>query len=132
MDVTLADALEALTILPDWEQRFTYLMDMAAQLPPMPEADKTEPNKVRGCTSQVWMTTAWDDHGCLVLHLDSDAVLVKGLLALVWLAHQSLTRDELATVDLPALLAPTGLMNHLSPNRRNGFSSVLKRLKGEM
>ncbi|MCP5405400.1 MAG: SufE family protein [Pseudomonadaceae bacterium] len=126
---TLPEALEALTILPDWEQRFAFIIELADELPPLPDTAKTDANKVRGCTSQVWMTTGWDAGGKLQLGLDSDAVLVKGLLALVWLAYHGKSREEAAAVNLPALLEPTGLLTNLSPNRRNGFASVVARLQ---
>lgn len=125
--MTLSEALEALTLLPTWEDRYTFVLELAKQLPPMPDADKTEATKVQGCTSQVWMTTQWDN-GKLVLHLDSDAHLVRGLLGLVWLAFNGKTKTEIAAVNLPALLEPTGLLSNLSPNRRNGFASVVGRL----
>jgi cysteine desulfuration protein SufE len=129
---SLSEALEALELLPDWEQRFTYLFDLAKHLPAMPEALKTETTKVRGCTSQVWMTVGWEGEGAdatLRLNLDSDALIVKGLLALVYLAYNGQTRAQIATINLTELLAPTGLLNNLSPNRRNGFASVLGTLR---
>lgn len=126
--MTLHDALDALTLLPDWEQRYAFIIELADELPPMPDETKTDATKVPGCTSQVWMTTAWDAEGRLLLHLDSDAVLVKGLLALVHLAYHGHTQAELAGLNLPAQLEPTGLFAHLSPNRRNGFASVVARL----
>ncbi|MFZ2587355.1 MAG: SufE family protein [Alphaproteobacteria bacterium] len=130
MATTFAEALENLSLLPDWEQRFAYMMELADELPPFPEADKTDANLVRGCTSRVWMTHGWDGEGRLVLALDSDALLVRGLLALVWLAYQGQTRDKLATINLPAQLDKLGLSANLSPNRRNGLASVVARLAG--
>jgi cysteine desulfuration protein SufE len=132
----LADALDTLSQLPDWEQRFGYVIELASELPPMPAADKTDTTRVRGCTSQVWMTTAWKGEGeagehaaQLNLALDSDAVLVRGLLALVWLAYQGKTKADAANINLLNLLQPTGLLAHLSPNRRSGFASVVGRLQ---
>lgn len=127
--MTLSEVLENLALLPPGEARFEYVIELAGGLPPMPEADKTEANLVRGCTSRVWMTHGWDGAGRLVLALDSDAVLVKGLLALVWLAYAGKTRAEMAVVNLSALLEPAGLLNSLSPNRRNGLASVVGRLQ---
>lgn len=129
---TLHEALEAFPLLPDWESRFEYLIDLSKTLPPMPAALQTEENKVRGCTSQVWMLVSWNGTGegaTLNLNLESDAMIVRGLLALVWLAYNGKTRAEMAQIDLPELLKPTGLLSQLSPNRRNGFASVLATLK---
>lgn len=127
--VSLAEALETLTLLADWEQRFGYVVELADELSSMPEAQKTEDNRVRGCTSQVWMTHSWDAEGRLNLGLDSDAVLVRGLLALVWLAYHRKTKAEAAALNLPVLLEPTGLLAHLSPNRRSGLASVVGALQ---
>lgn len=129
---TLPEALEAFPLLPDWESRFEHLIELAAVLPPMPGALQTDENKVRGCTSQVWMLVGWNgtgDDAKLNLHLESDAMIVRGLLVLVWLAYNGKTRAEMAQIDLPTLLKPTGLLTQLSPNRRNGFASVLATLK---
>lgn len=126
--MTLDDALAPFTLLPDWEARFSHLIELSGQLPPLPAAARVDGNKVKGCTSQVWMTVDWAADGTLRLGLDSDAVLVKGLLALVYLAYAGKTRGQMASLDLAAKLAPTGLISNLSPNRRNGFASVLATL----
>lgn len=124
---TLPKALETLTLLPDWESRYTYIIELAKVLPPMPEAEKTPTNLVRGCTSQVWLTHHWQDER-LQLHLASDALIVSGLLALAYLAYNDKTAAEIATLNLAQQLASSQLLDHLSPNRRNGFASVLAKL----
>ncbi len=127
--MTFQDALETLSLLPDWESRYGYVIELASVLPSFPEADKTEANFVAGCTAQVWETHQFQD-GKLVLNLCSDAMIVQGLLALIWLAFNGKTQPEIAAINLPELLAPTQLMNHLSPNRRSGFAAVTARIKG--
>jgi cysteine desulfuration protein SufE len=128
MTTSLAEALETLSLLPDWESRYGYVLELAKALPPFPEADKTEANFVRGCTAQVWETHAWDNEK-LTLNLCSDALIVQGLLALVWLAYNGKSQAEIAATNLPDLLAPTGLLQHLSPNRRSGFAAVVQRVQ---
>lgn len=125
---TLTEALEALTFLPDWENRYTYLIELARKLPTMPIEEKTEATLVPGCTSRVWLVVRWNGDKTDI-HLDSDALIVRGLMALVHLAYHDKTRAEIAAVHLPDLLAPTNLLQHLSPNRRNGFASVVKNLQ---
>lgn len=125
--MSLQEALETLSLLPDWEQRYTYLIELVKVLPPMPEAEKIPTNMVKGCISQVWLTHTWKD-GKLSLQLDSDAVIVKGLLALVFLAFNGQAKTQIAHINLPELLAPTQLLNHLSPNRRSGFAAVTARI----
>lgn len=119
----LPEVLETLHLLPNWEERYTFLIELARQLPPMPAADKTAQNLVKGCTSQVWLTHSWQGEK-LHLHLDSDALIVKGLLAVIYLAYQGKTKAEVQTTNLTTLLNNTQLLQHLSPNRRNGLTSV--------
>jgi cysteine desulfuration protein SufE len=124
----LSDALETLHLLPNWENRYGYILELAKVLPPFPAAAKIEANFVRGCTAQVWMTGQFADEK-LQLNLCSDALIVQGLLGLVWLAFDGKTQAEVAATDLPALLANTQLLNHLSPNRRSGFVAVIAKVK---
>lgn len=128
MPTTLSEALETLTLLPDWENRYTYLIELARTLPKMPDSEKTPATSVPGCTSQVWLVVNWKDNKTDI-HLESDALIVRGLMALIYLAYNNKTREEIAAINLPDLLAPTHLLTHLSPNRRNGFSSVVKTLQ---
>ena len=125
----LWQVVDDLALLPDWESRYGYVIELAREVPPMPEALKTETNLVRGCTAQVWLVAEWVDD---VLHLQvaSDALLVQGLLAVVRAAFEGQRRDVVQGLDLLAVLAPTGLLTHLSPNRRNGLASVVGRIKG--
>lgn len=125
---TLSEALETLSLLPDWENRYTYLIELARTLPAMPAEEKIKANLVPGCTSQVWLVTAWNDDK-ITFRVDSDALIVRGLMALIWLAYNGRSKSEIAGTDLAALLAPTQLLTHLSPNRRNGFASVVKTLQ---
>lgn len=126
--MTLAEALETLALLPDWEQRYTFVIELARALPPMPATEKVVENLVRGCTSQVWLVVNWQGDKTDI-HLDSDALIVRGLMALIWLAYNGKTRAEIAAINLSELLAPTHLLTHLSPNRRNGFASVVATLQ---
>ena len=125
---TLHEALETLSLLPDWENRYTYLIELARTLPAMPPESKTDSALVPGCTSRVWLVVGWNTDKTDI-HLDSDALIVRGLMALVYLAYNGKTREEIATVNLPELIAPTNLLQHLSPNRRNGFANVVKMLR---
>jgi len=128
MTTTLQEALETLSLLPDWEQRYTYVIELARTLPSMPPELKTDANLVPGCTSRVWLTVGWRGDKTAI-QLESDALIVKGLMALVYMAYNGKTRNEIASINLPELLTPTHLLQHLSPNRRNGFTSVVSRLQ---
>lgn len=124
-----AEMVATLADLPTWEDKYGYVIELGQNLPPMLEALKTDGALVRGCTSRVWMVAGFGEEGTLNLLLDSDAVIVRGLLALVHAAAAGRTRAELAALDIEAALAPTGLFQNLSPNRRNGLASVIARLK---
>jgi cysteine desulfuration protein SufE len=134
--MTLNDALETLHLLPDWEQRYTYLIELARTLPPMPADEKIPANLVPGCTSQVWLTHHWHGAGeangeepTLHFHIDSDALIVKGLMTLVHLAYNGQTRAQIRNLNLAEGLQTVQLLQHLSPNRRNGFASVVSRIQ---
>ena len=131
MSPTFAEAVETLELLPEWEQRYTYVIELAKHLPAMAEAEKTEESRVRGCTAQVWLTHSWQGAGegaTLHLNLDADALIVRGLLALIWLAYHGQTRASVHQQNVANSLLKSGLMQHLSPNRRNGFASVEARI----
>ncbi|HEX2858836.1 MAG TPA: SufE family protein [Alphaproteobacteria bacterium] len=119
--------LSDLAVLPGWEERYEYIIDLGRQLPPFPPAQMTEANLVRGCTSTVYMTIGWNK-GMLELGLTSDALIVNGLLALVYAAYHGQTKRDAQVVNLPMLLERTALLEHLSPNRRHGFASVMERV----
>ena len=127
--MTIQELVDNFALLGDWEERYQLLIDMAGRLPVMEEALKTEATKVRGCMSQVWMVLHWDEAGRLHMLADSDAVLVRGLIALLAVIFAGKTRDEIAKIDVERIFAELGLDQHLSPNRRNGFFSMVEKVK---
>ena len=127
MDIDeLADTFE---LLGDWEERYRYLIELGRKLPPMPEAEHIEANKVRGCMSQVWLTARLDN-GTLRLQGDSDAHIVKGLIALLFALTDGRTPQEVMDTDIGAAFTRLGLEQHITMNRRNGFYSMVERIKG--
>jgi cysteine desulfuration protein SufE len=129
MDV---DALvENFAALGPWEDRYRYLIDLGRRLPPLPEAERTEANKVRGCMSQVWLS-ATPQPGPpprLELRGDSDAHIVKGLIALLFKLYASRTPAEIVALDVKAVFERLGLENHITLNRRNGFYAMVERIR---
>ncbi|MBR9814962.1 SufE family protein [bacterium] len=125
---TLHDNFE---MLGAWEDRYRYLIDLGRELPPMPEAEKTDANKVRGCMSQVWLQVDADDGEKPRYRFrgDSDAHIVKGLIAVLFAAYSGKTANEIGEVDIHAEFAKLGLENHLSMNRRNGFFAMVERIR---
>lgn len=113
----------------DWEARYGYLIDLGKKLPELPEAEKSEANKVRGCTSQVWFVRRDAGDGRLWWSGDSDASIVRGLVAVLQVLYGGKTKAEALAVDVDAVFAQLGLERHLSVSRRNGFFSMVSRLK---
>jgi len=113
----------------DWESRYEYLIDLGKHLPPMDEGLKTPATRVSGCLSEVWMVMNWDENDRLALLADSDAILVKGLIAVVAALFVGKTGEEAAKVDVAGEFSRLGLDQHISPNRRNGFFSMVERVK---
>lgn len=122
---------ENFELLGAWEDRYRYLIDLGRELPPMPEDEKTEANKVRGCMSQVWLQVDASDDGVPRYYFrgDSDAHIVKGLIAVLFAAYSGKTAEEIGEVDIHAEFDKLGLSNHLSMNRRNGFFAMVERIR---
>lgn len=119
---------DTFALLGGWEDKYAFLIDIGRRLPPYPEGARDEAHKVPGCTSQVWMTHRWDG-GKLHMDLDSDAHLVKGLLALLMALYDGKTADQIMAVQPEPAFAALGLEGNLSPNRRNGFFAVASRVR---
>ena len=129
MDIeTLADNFE---LLGPWEERSRYLIDLGRQLEPMPEAEKTEQTRVRGCMGQVWLTHEISAESPPKLHFrgDSDAHIVKGLIALLFMAYSDKTAEQIRQTDIKALFGRRGLESRLSMNRRNGCYAMVGRIR---
>ena len=131
MTITADELIETFALFDDWEERYRYLIDLGARLPPMDEVLKTPASKVQGCMSQVWMVTHWDADGRLQILADSDAQIVRGLIAVVCAVFSGKTRDEVAATDIKSAFSQLGLDQHLSPNRRNGFFAMVERVQRE-
>ena len=134
--MTLADIRSDFELLDDWEDRYRYVIELGRALPGLPDALKTDATKVRGCASQVWLvsrrmpstpgTTA-------LLHFegDSDAHIVRGLIAILLTIVDGLTADEIEAIDIRAAFASLGLDEHLTPQRSNGLAAMIERVKAD-
>jgi len=131
-DVTAEDVAGDLEFLDDWEERYRYIIDLGKQLPAMPEALRTEEHFVRGCQSQVWLVTDFDaDAGKLYLGVDSDALIVRGLAAIVLTALNRRTPEQVVGYDMDGYFERLDLIRHLSLTRGNGLRSMVARIKHE-
>lgn len=124
-----AEIAENFAFLEEWPARYEYLMDLGKQLPGFEEARKDEAHRVHGCMSQVWLDLTLDAQGKVVLDADSDAFIVRGLLALLVALYTGLSPEEAAALDARAELEPLGLDAQLSPTRRNGLGAMLSRIR---
>lgn len=117
--------------LDDWDDRYKYLIDLGRTLAPYPEALRDDAHKVRGCASQVWFAPSIenrDGRNVLAFKGDSDAHIVKGLVALLFALYAGKTPGEALATDAKAALAPLDLAGHLTPQRSNGLAAMLKRI----
>jgi cysteine desulfuration protein SufE len=125
------ELVESFGMLGEWEERYRYLIDLGRKLPPLPEGERTEANKVRGCMSQVWLasTLVPGPPARLELRGDSDAHIVKGLIALLFKLYAGRTPREILALDAKSVFERLGLENHITMNRRNGFYSMVERIR---
>lgn len=126
--MNIKEIVDNFSLFEDWEDRYAYLIDLGQRLPPLPDSLKTEETRVKGCMSQVWLVMKWDDDGRLYLLADSDAQIVRGLIAILCTIFQGKTAAEMNNINAAAIFTQLGLDQHLSPNRRNGFFSMVERV----
>lgn len=112
----------------DWESKYKYIIQLGKELPSLPEERRLDDNKIKGCQSQVWLWVELTPQSKLQLYADSDALITKGLVALVVKLYQHQTPQSVFQHDLN-FFKEIGLMDHLSPSRANGLSNMLKQLK---
>ncbi len=122
--------IEDFALIDDWEERYKYLIELGKMLPDMPPELKSPATKVSGCASQVWVF-ARNDGGKLVLHGDSDALIVKGLVAVATIIFAGRNLREIETIDAAAIFEKLGLKEHLTPQRSNGLASMVTRIKAD-
>ena len=123
-------------LLDDWEDRYRYVIELGRSLPPLPEALRTDGNKVRGCASQVWLAsearaTAPGKAPVLAFQGDSDAHIVRGLIAILFALYRHRTPEEILRTDARAVFSELGLGEHLTQQRSNGFFSMVERIRGD-
>jgi cysteine desulfuration protein SufE len=111
----------------DWTARYQYLIDLGRKLPPLPDEDRTDANKVDGCQSQVWIVVSGDADR-LDLRATSDSAIVSGLVALLLRVYSGQNARDILATD-PSFINAIGLGKHLSPTRSNGLASMVKTIK---
>lgn len=129
------EIIENFTFLDDWDDRYRYLIELGRMLEPLPEVLHTESNKVQGCASQVWLHTTVVPNGGggpqLRFQGDSDAHLVRGLIAILLALYSGKLASDILATDAVALFERLSLREHLTPQRSNGFRSMVERIKAD-
>jgi cysteine desulfuration protein SufE len=132
---TIDQIAENFALLDEWDDRYRYIIELGRALSPLPEHDRTAANKVQGCASQVWLTTTIrtgaGEEPVLSFCGDSDAVLVRGLIAIVFAIYSGKSGSEILGADANAAFEQLGLREHLTPQRSNGFRSMVERIRND-
>jgi cysteine desulfuration protein SufE len=131
----IEEIIENFAVLDDWDDRYRYLIELGRELPPLAEAAHSDANKVQGCASQVWLDTHVRRDGggepVLMFDGDSDAHIVRGLIAVLFAIFSGKAARDILETDALALFARMGLREHLTPQRSNGFRSMVERIRAD-
>lgn len=128
---TVDELLEEFQEMEDWDERFDYLIELGRELPELSAEHQTEANLVKGCMSTVWLVTQSPESEPEIIHIvaDSDSLIVKGLIVVLMSYYSGRSAKAILDQDAKELFTQLGLSSHLSPQRRNGLFSMVKRLR---
>ena len=131
--MTIERIIDDFAVLDDWDERYRYIIDLGRKMPPFPEALRTNAVKVRGCASQVWLVSTRErdarDRDVLTFVGDSDALIVRGLIAILLQLYSGKTPQEILDIDAKKILSGLGLDTHLSQQRSNGLFAMVERIR---
>lgn len=122
------ELIENFEFFEDWEDKYRYIIELGEKLPALDEKFKTDEWKVEGCQSQVWLVPHIKD-GIITFAGDSDAMIVRGLMAIIFEIFSNKSAKEINDIDVDAIMVKMGLNEHLSPSRRNGLKAMIDRIK---
>src|SRR4030095_3001028 len=132
---TLDEIVDNFSLLEEWDDRYRYVIELGRGLSPLSERDRTEANKVQGCPSQVWLATTVHPDGqdgpLLTFSGDSDAHIVRGLIAILFAMFSGKRARDILTTDAIAVFGRLGLREHLTPQRSDGFRSMGERIRAD-
>ena len=131
--MSIDEIIENFELLEEWDDRYRYLIELGRALPPLPDAARNDANKVQGCASQVWLSTSIKPNGAagpvLIFEGDSDAHIVRGLIAVLFALYSAKPPSDILSADAVKLFEKLGLREHLTPQRSNGFRSMVDRIR---
>jgi cysteine desulfuration protein SufE len=129
------EIIDNFALLDEWDDRYRYLIELGRELPPLAAAAHNDANKVQGCASQVWLDTSVRPNGAggpiLTFVGDSDAHIVRGLIAILFAAYSGRTAKDILATDAVGVFERIGLREHLTPQRSNGFRSMVERIRAD-
>ena len=125
---TIDDILSDFDVIDDWEERYRYIIELGQALPPLTEAERNAANRVHGCVSQVWLVTE-PQEGQITYRGESDAMIVRGLVAMLIALYSGRPAQEIADTDAIAVFDTLGLREHLSTQRSNGLVAMVNRIR---
>jgi cysteine desulfuration protein SufE len=132
---TIEGIIENFAFLDEWDDRYRYVIELGRELASLPDAARSEANKVQGCASQVWLATKVEPDGAagpvLTFVGDSDAHIVRGLIAILFAVYSGKPARDIVSTDAGAVFERLGLREHLTPQRSNGFRSMVERIKAD-
>jgi cysteine desulfuration protein SufE len=125
--------VEDFGFLDDWEDRYRYVIELGKALPDLPKSERSDATKVRGCASQVWLVSDVTGNGepRISFRGDSDAFIVRGLIAILLALYSGRTASEILEIDAEAVFAEIGLREHLTSQRSNGLTSMVARIRSD-
>ena len=126
----IQDLIDDFAFLEDWEARYMHVIDMGKSMPPLTPDEKVDIHKVKGCVSQVWLVSDMVD-GKFIFRGDSDAHIVKGLVAVVLRIFSNRTPEQITTINANEILKLLDLDEHLSPQRSNGLKAMIERIQSQ-
>jgi cysteine desulfuration protein SufE len=131
--MSVQEIIENFELLEEWDDRYRYLIELGRALPPLPDGARNDANKVQGCASQVWLSTSIRSNGTagpvLIFEGDSDAHIVRGLIAVLFALYSGKAARDILSADAVKLFEQLGLREHLTPQRSNGFRSMVERIR---
>jgi cysteine desulfuration protein SufE len=129
IDADLSELSDEFEVLGDWEERYRYVIELGRELAPLTDAERSDLNKVRGCASQVWLVTEPQADGSVRFRGDSDAHIVRGLIAILLRLFSGRRPGDILAFDAPAAFERLGLKGALSQQRSNGLASMVARIR---
>lgn len=129
MDTQIEQLKTTFEMLPDWEERYRFIIDLGRKLEPLDDDERNEASRVRGCMSQVWLVADEADDDRLHFRGDSDAHIVRGLIGVLLMIYSDKTPQEIAEIDIHEIFSDLNLEQHITMNRRNGLYSMVETIQ---